>query len=370
MRIARDDGSRLAAWWYSVDRVLLALSLLAIAGAGLLALQQASLSASPEAPAGWGLPLTRGGATLAALALVLGVSMLSMRSMRRLAGLLWLGALAASLGEIPLGGPPGLAAAAGAIVGPSAIVLVGWALAGVEERPDMPAWPMAFLVAGVSVGLAAIVGRTLEALILLAAWSAMVAGADIGRSRRVAALLTSALAAALLTAAAAGLITWPASLSPPAGSALPLAVDGAVAAVSVGTFGSVFGPADVPGHGIVAMLASLGGAVFVLRALAACGRQGPPAARTAALGLVVALSLHASASAAQWAGLVSRHTLGLAEAGEASFALPAAGLALGLLLAATRRHPRSAVPVGPRALPPRPVAGNHRSLEELRAERA
>src|ERR1700694_4232778 len=98
MRISRAERSLLADWWFTVDRMLLA-AILVIAGAGLLL----SLAASPTIAVKRGLPTyyfveRHLVFSLASVTIMLAVSALSPRSVRRVALIV----MAAALGMMLL----------------------------------------------------------------------------------------------------------------------------------------------------------------------------------------------------------------------------------------------------------------------------
>ncbi len=153
MRVARADRSVLGQWWLSVDRGLI-VAILALMGAGLVI----ALASSPAVAVKKGLPalyfaerhMVFAGV---GLMLMLAVSLLSPRTLRRLA--LWtfivsIAAMAAVLwtGD-EINGARRWLRIAGFSLQPSEfgkpafVVLVAWAFAESERRPDMPALPIA-----------------------------------------------------------------------------------------------------------------------------------------------------------------------------------------------------------------------------------
>lgn len=149
MTLSRAERSRLAEWWFSVDRVLLA-TVVAIAGTGLLL----SLAASPAIALKRGLPPFHFVErhllfVLGALALMLAVSLLTPSQVRRLA----LMTLAISLplmlvvlmSGLEINGARRWLQLGGYTLQPSEfakpafVVLSAWLLGEAERRPDMPA---------------------------------------------------------------------------------------------------------------------------------------------------------------------------------------------------------------------------------------
>jgi cell division protein FtsW len=154
MRLSRSDRSHLADWWFTVDRLLLTAAL-ALLGVGIVL----SLAASPAVALKKGLSafhfverhlVFAGGA----VAVMLAVSLLSPRAIRRLSLVTFLVALAAMVAVLLVGdeinGSRRWLRAAGLSVQPSEfakpafVVLSAWAFSESRGRPDMPAIPFAF----------------------------------------------------------------------------------------------------------------------------------------------------------------------------------------------------------------------------------
>ena len=155
MRLARAERSRLADWWFTVDRVLLA-AILVIVGAGLVL----SLAASPPIAIKRGLPtfyFVQRHVLFAAVGVgvMLAVSMLSPMQVRRLA----LAVLAVSLAlmlTVLLSGAEikgakrwlhlgGYSLQPSEFAKPAFVLLSAWLFAEGRRRPDMPAMPLAIL---------------------------------------------------------------------------------------------------------------------------------------------------------------------------------------------------------------------------------
>ena len=156
MQISRADQSIVGQWWLTFDRVLVC-SLLALAGMGVIL----SLASSPAVAIKKGLPplyfaerqmvFTGGG-----IAIMLIVSMLSPRAIRRLALLLFVGAIAAMIAVLAVGDEingarrwlriAGLSLQPSEIAKPAFAVLAAWAFSESERRPDMPGLPVACLL--------------------------------------------------------------------------------------------------------------------------------------------------------------------------------------------------------------------------------
>jgi cell division protein FtsW len=206
------EKSVLTDWWFTVDRMLLA-GILAIAGAGVVL----SLAASPAIAIKRGLPtyyfVERQLIFIAAaVALMLGVSLLSPERVRRLA----LGVFAVCLGLLVfvlVGGTEINGARRWVHLGsyslqpselakPAFVVLTAWFLAEGRRRPDMPALPVAFGLFLLLAGLLALQPDVGQALLVSLVWCALffLAGGPLTWFLAFLALLASALAAAYHTA--------------------------------------------------------------------------------------------------------------------------------------------------------------------------
>jgi len=184
MSLSRAERSRLAEWWFSVDRVLLA-TVLVIAGTGLLL----SLAASPA------IALKRGLPTFyfverhllfaaAALATMFAVSLLSPAQLRRLS-LMMLGVSLALMLLVLLTGLEingarrwlhigGYTLQPSEFAKPAFVVLSAWLFAEADRRPDMPASGAAvalYLLLAALLVLEPDLGQTLLVSIV---WSALI----------------------------------------------------------------------------------------------------------------------------------------------------------------------------------------------------
>jgi cell division protein FtsW len=183
MRLTRADTSLLAEWWFTVDRRLLAV-LLALIGVGLAL----ALAASPAVAVKKSLPpfhLAERQLVFAVLGLgvMLAVSVLSPRQMRRLALVL----LAASVGLMAwavLGGAEikgarrwvhmaGHSFQPSEIGKPALIVLVAWLLAEASRRTDVPAVPLAVTLGTVFGGLLVVQPDVGQTMLIAAVWGAL-----------------------------------------------------------------------------------------------------------------------------------------------------------------------------------------------------
>ena len=149
MKISRTDRSLVAEWWFTVDRVLLSVIFI-LAGTGLVL----SLAASPAVALKKGLPafhFVERHVIFSALGtlLMLAVSMMQPRQIRRLALIIFVSGLAL-MGAVLIGGEEingarrwlrfaGLSIQPSEFVKPTFVVLAAWAFAEVQKQVDMPA---------------------------------------------------------------------------------------------------------------------------------------------------------------------------------------------------------------------------------------
>ncbi len=195
MPFSRADRSRLAEWWFTVDRRLLVASL-ALLAVGLVV----SFAASPAVAVKKGLPALYFVERHAAVALVAGsvlwaISLLDPRAVRRLALALFLAGLAAMVLVLVTGEEingarrwlriAGFSLQPSEIVKPAFVVLAAWAFSERAKRPDVPAWPLAaglyallavILVQQPDVGQTVLVSLVWGVLFVLAGGSLLWAG--------------------------------------------------------------------------------------------------------------------------------------------------------------------------------------------------
>ena len=183
MPFSRADRSRVAEWWFTVDRRLFVAALLLVF-VGILA----SFAASPAVAAKKGLaPLyfveRHAAVALIAVAVMWAISLLDDRGVRRLALVLFAGGLALMAVVLVTGEEingarrwlriAGLSLQPSELAKPGFVVLAAWAFAEGTKRPDVPALPIAI---GVFVAFAALlvqqpdVGQTVLASL---AWGAL-----------------------------------------------------------------------------------------------------------------------------------------------------------------------------------------------------
>ncbi len=205
MRLARSDRSLLSDWWFTIDRWLLTAVLLLIAAGMVL-----SLAASPPVATRLGLDpyhfVTRHMVlALPAVILLIAVSMLSPRQMRRLALLLYGGGMALMVATLFLGAEikgatrwlqvGGLSLQASEFVKPAFVVLMAWLLAERQKRADMPALPIAVAIYLAFVGLLVLQPDFGQALLVTFVWGGMLFMAGV--SLRWIAVLAAGGAASL-----------------------------------------------------------------------------------------------------------------------------------------------------------------------------
>jgi cell division protein FtsW len=183
MTLSRAERSRLAEWWFSVDRVLLA-TVLVIAGTGMLL----SLAASPAIALKRGLPtfyfVERHFlfATIA-LATMFAVSLLSPAQLRRLA-LLVLGTSLALMLLVLLTGQEingarrwlhigGYTLQPSEFAKPAFVILSAWLFAEAERRPDMPATSAAVALYLLFAALLVLQPDLGQTLLISLVWSAL-----------------------------------------------------------------------------------------------------------------------------------------------------------------------------------------------------
>jgi cell division protein FtsW len=183
MRVSRADRSRAAEWWFTVDHVLVG-AILAIVGAGLVL----SLAASPEVAIKKGLPTYHFVErhlvfSAAGILIMLAVSLFSPRGVRRLALLLLMLAVGGMF-AVHFVGPEINGARRWLAIGshsiqpsefakPAFVVVVAWLFAESEKRHDMPALPLAILLAGLLASLLLAEPDVGQTLLLCAVWGAL-----------------------------------------------------------------------------------------------------------------------------------------------------------------------------------------------------
>jgi cell division protein FtsW len=370
MRLSRAERSLLADWWFTVDRVLLA-AILVIAGAGLLL----SLAASPSIAVKRGLPAyyfveRHLVFSLFGVGVMLAVSTLSPRAVRRLA----LAVMAAALGMmllVLLDGTEingarrwlhvaGYSLQPSELAKPAFVVLTAWLLVEAERRPDIPATALACLLYFVFTGLLVLqpdVGQTLLVSLL---WCALflLAGRPFRWFLAFAAALIGGLAAAY---SSFGYVRWRVDrfLNPSLGESFQ--TDRALQSfIEGGFFGKGPGEGTIKAvlpdahtdfilaviaeeYGTLACLVLLGLFVFVVvRAFSRQANQTDDYQRLASAGLALLFALQAIVNMAVNVGLVPAKGITLPFISSGGSSTLGVGLAMGMLLALTRRRPETA----------------------------
>lgn len=183
LQITRDDRSVMGRWWFTVDRVLLS-ALLALIVLGVFV----SLVASPSVAEDKGLApfhFVKRHMAFAALGtlLMLAVSLQSPRGIRRLALGIYIVSVAV-LGFIAVEGETingarrwirlfGMSFQPSEIAKPAFVVLAGWAFAEMQQRKDVPAFPMALFFYLVLAGLLAVQPDIGQTVLITLVWGAL-----------------------------------------------------------------------------------------------------------------------------------------------------------------------------------------------------
>jgi cell division protein FtsW len=186
MLLARSDRGLLATWWFTVDRGLMSAVLLLMASGVLV-----GMAASPPVAERIGLDSfhfikSQLVFLLPASALLIGVSLLPLRLVRRASMVMFAAALALMVAALAFGpeikgahrwislGPIGLQPSE--LAKPSFVVVAAWFLSEHTRRPDLPGQVMAFGLAGLFLtllvlqpdfGQTALVAATFGAMLLI-----------------------------------------------------------------------------------------------------------------------------------------------------------------------------------------------------------
>ena len=159
MKISRTDRSLVAEWWFTVDRVLLT-AILILAGSGLVL----SLAASPAVALKKGFSAFHFVERHAAFAglgvlIMLAVSMMQPRLIRRLALILFVGGIVLMVGVLAFGEEingarrwlrlAGFSLQPSEFAKPAFIVLTAWAFGEAQKQVDMPARSIAIALLAV-----------------------------------------------------------------------------------------------------------------------------------------------------------------------------------------------------------------------------
>lgn len=367
MRISRAEKSLLAEWWFTIDRVLLA-SILAIAGIGIIL----SLAASPAIALKRGLPTyyfveRHLVFTALGVAAMLAVSALSPAGVRRVALVL----LAVSLAGMVLVLATGTeingskrwlhfgswSLQPSEFLKPGFAVLSAWLFAEAERRPDMPAAIAAVLLYLVSAALLMAQPDVGQTLLISLVWGALffLAGRPLTWLLSLAGLLAVGMLAAYLTL---GHVQSRVDryLNPALGDtfqtekALHSFMEGGLLGKGPGegTIKTVLPDAHTDfifaviaeEYGVLACLVILG--LFALVGVRVFAWQlgaSDPFRRLASAGLVLLFVLQAMINMAVNVGLVPAKGITLPFISSGGSSTLAIGVAMGMLLALTRRRP-------------------------------
>ncbi len=366
MSFSRTDRSRLTDWWFTVDHALIA-ALMMLLGTGIVL----SLAASPAIALKRGLPtfyFVERHVVFAALglALMLAVSLLDPRAIRRLSLALLAIALAGLVAVLQTGveingarrwlSLAGQSLQPSEIAKPAFIVVSSWLLAEAQRRTDMPALPMA---AGLAVTLAALllmqpdVGQT---LLISIVWGTLffLSGQPLKAAAGLAGLGLGGIVAAYFTFDHVRIRVNKFLF---AASGDNSQVDRAVQSFAQGGF---FGRGPGEGtlksvlpdahtdfilavvaeeYGVVACLALLSVFAFiVIRAFLRGWREPDQATRLAVIGLALLFGLQALINMAVNVGLMPAKGLTLPFISAGGSSLLSVSLTTGMLLALTRRR--------------------------------
>jgi cell division protein FtsW len=367
MRISRTDRSKLAEWWFTVDHALIA-AVLALVAAGLVL----SLAASPA------VALKKGLATyhfvgrhvafsLVGVALMLAVSLMEPRTVRRLA-LVLLAAGLAGLVLVHLTGREingarrwldiaGHSLQPSEFVKPAFVVVAAWLFAEARSRPDMPALALAVLMLASTGALLVIQPDVGQTLLVTAAWGALyfLSGQPLAGAAVLAALGVAGAAAAYATFphVAARVDRF---LAP--GSGENGQIERAMRSFSEGGFlGRGPGEGTIKSvlpdahtdfifavvaeeYGVLACLVIVGLFAFVvLRALHVAAQHGDPRTRLAIQGLALLFGLQALINMGVNVGLMPAKGMTLPFISAGGSSTLAVSLTLGMLFALARIRP-------------------------------
>ena len=367
MRLDRSDTSLLARWWFTVDRTLI-VAVLALVGAGLWF----SLTATPAIAVKRGLTpfyfFSRQALfALAGAAIVLWLSFLSPRQIRRVALLVLFAALAAMVAVL-LVGPEingarrwlriaGHSVQPSELVKPALIVISAWLLAESERREDVPARPIAIALYLSTVALLLLQPDVGQTLLLTAVWGGMFFVSGLSRRAAIGML------GMILVGAAGAYFAFShvrdrvgKFISPAAGENYQ--VERALQAVRQGgLFGR--GPGEgtvktiIPDahtdfmfaviaeeYGIVTCLVLVGLVAFLLlRALARALSAEDPFRRNAIAGLALIFALQAAINMAVNVGILPAKGMTLPFISYGGSSILGLSLAMGFLIALARREP-------------------------------
>ena len=369
MRISRTDRSLLAEWWFTVDRHLLAAILLLI-GAGFML----SLAASPAVALHKGLGefyfVKRHAVfALAAVPAMIALSAMAPAQLRRFSLLLFIAALAL-VAYVLYSGPEingarrwlviaGQQFQPSELMKPAFVVLSAWLFAQTAVQPKMPALPLAvglFLLSAAMLVMQPDIGQT---LLLTLVWGALffLSGQPL---RRIAIFM---LAGGLAVGAAYATLPHVRSrvdrfVNPAVGDTYQMdrarasIVEGGLLGRGPGEGTLKMALPDAHTDYVLAVIAEEYGALaclalmslfafVVFRALAFSWAERDPFLRNAATGLALLLGAQVLINAGVSAGLLPSKGMTLPFVSYGGSSIVGVAVGMGMLLAVTRRRPRS-----------------------------
>jgi len=183
MKFSRADRSRLAVWWFTVDHALLYAILIIVATGIVLSLAASPAVALRKGLAGYYFVERHVAFSAAGMVIMLAVSLLTPPAVRRLA-VLMLGASLAGLvavfflGEEINGARRWLSIEGHSIqpsefAKPAFVVVSAWLLAESRNRPDMPAFPLAFVLFVALAGLLIVQPDVGQTMLVTVVWMVM-----------------------------------------------------------------------------------------------------------------------------------------------------------------------------------------------------
>jgi cell division protein FtsW len=366
MTLSRAERSIVTDWWFTVDRLLLA-TILTIAGAGVVL----SLAASPAIAIKRGLPtyyfVERQVAFIAlAVAIMLGLSMLSPERIRKVALALFAACfvllVAVVAGGAEINGARrwvhigGYSLQPSELAKPAFVVLCAWFLAQAGRRPDMPALPVAFGLYLVLAGLLALQPDVGQALLVSAVWCVLffLAGGRVTWFVALLGMLAASFWAAYSTVSYVRLRV-DRFLSPGAGESYQVGRarqsfiegglfgrgpgEGTIKAVLPDAHNDFIFAVIAEEYGVLVCLVLLGlFALVVTRVFARQMREGDDFLRLASMGLALLFGLQAIINMAVNTGLLPTKGMTLPFISIGGSSTLAVGVGLGMLLALTRRR--------------------------------
>jgi len=366
LKFSRADRSRLADWWFTVDRGLLA-AVFVLLVTGLVL----SLSASPEVAVRKGLEpfhffQRHALFSLAGVVVLIGLSLLQPSAIRRFALFLLIAMLALTIWVLAAGSDVngarrwlligGMSFQPSELFKPAFVVIAAWLFAEIRNRPDMPAFPLAAGLLAVSAGLLLAQPDVGQAFMLTAVWGGLylLAGLALQGVLVLAGLGIAGLAVAYVLLdhvrqrIDAFLLAAPQEHSQ-AARAMQSFIEGGFLGrgPGEGTIKSHFPDAHTDfifaviaeEYGVLAGLGLLAVFAFiVLRALFNALNEGEPATRLAIQGLALVLAMQVLINVGVNVGLLPAKGMTLPYISSGGSSHLGISVTLGMLLALTRRR--------------------------------